>query len=150
MKNAEIRRRRAGRESPRLGTYEPGKPTPRRSKPVQRPGARAWHDHPTWGLCQGCGKRARLQAHHVLVESYVEHAAPERVFDLANRILLGVLCCHPDHHHPGCRDTRLEYEQVPKAAVAFAIEVIGAGPAIEFFRRRYRNAPNPTGGEACP
>jgi hypothetical protein len=80
----------------------------------------------------------RLHAHHILLEQIVLREAPERQYDLANRMLLGERCCHAGHHGPGVKDTRLDFACVPSAAVLFAVEVIGEGPAEAYFQRRYR------------
>ena len=112
-----------------------GKPTPRRSEPPSA-SRKAWDSHPKWGRCSGCGQRGRLFAHHVLLAQYVERVAPDRLYDPANRMLLGP-CCHSGHHSYGVEDRRIPMERVPAAARAFAIEVIGDGPAERYFSRRY-------------
>ena len=63
-------------------------------------------------------------------------------WDIRNRWLIGYHCCHWDHHHRGTRDARLPYNKVPKAALAFAHEVLGSQAAMYFYRR-YKGAPRP-------
>ena len=169
MKNSEIRARRAGVESPRTEEYQPGKPTPRRNvaivpaAPTPRPartlrGARpgkptprrepsgtgpdmtAWFDHPQSGRCEACGQPGRLIAHHVVL---AQKLTPEQRGDTRNRMLLGRYCdCHEMHHSHGT-DRRIAYFKVSDAAVQFAVEVLGAGPAAFYFYRRYQGAPQP-------
>lgn len=88
-----------------------------------------------------CGKRTRRQAHHVVREQDVKRSAPDRVYDTNNRMLVGAVCCHYAHSSYGVRDTRIPYTKVPESAKVFAIEVLGKGPATNYWRRYYRDAP---------
>jgi hypothetical protein len=56
-------------------------------------------------------------------------------------MLLGAFCCHLGHTQYGVNDTRISYGKVPEAAKRFAIEVLGEGPATNYWRRYYRDAP---------
>lgn len=109
---------------------------------------RAWYDFRRHGPCDVCGRYGRLTAHHVVQEQVVRRVAPDRVWDVANRLLLGWSCCHVKHHHPGVKDTRIAFEELPERAVEFGREILGDGPAAIYFARNYR-APEPpttTGG----
>ncbi len=115
-----------------------GKPNPRRDDGVERPGRRAWLDFPKIGPCEGCSRRGRRQAHHALLEQKIKQHAPERTYDLANRVLLGISCgCHAGHHHPGTRDTRLPRSKLRPETLAFIREILGTA-ADEYLSRYYR------------
>lgn len=64
-------------------------------------------------------------------------------YDLRWAIELGRYCdCHELHHSYGVNDRRLEFRVVPGVAVRLAIELLGPGAAADYFRRRYRDAPD--------
>lgn len=99
------------------------------------PGYRQWHA-PVYGPCAVCGLRGRLVRHHVITEQLVrrEGGAP---WELANCILLGYgdRCgCHRLHHRALAK---LPLSLVPAAAIAFAVELLGAGPAEAYLHRYY-------------
>lgn len=116
-----------------------GKPTPRRPKAVAPARGRwAWYAFRKVGDCEGCGKRGPREAHHIVIRQRFERTRPDLLWDLRNRLLLGVFCCHPDHHHPGVRDTRIARSKLKPIAFEFGREALGAGPSEIYFERRYR------------
>jgi hypothetical protein len=103
---------------------------------------REWYDFERMGPCDVCGKRVRRQAHHAVREQDVKREAPKRIYDVANRMLVGHSCgCHPGHSQYGVNDTRIAYAKIPVEAKAFAVEILGEGKALNHFRRYYRDAP---------
>ncbi len=97
-----------------------------------------WYDYPRIGKCENCGRRGRRTAHHVVRQ---QDLSLELRDDVNNRMLLGWYCCHYRHSNYGVEDTRISYTKVPEAAKTFAHEALGEGPAMNFFRRYYRDAP---------
>ena len=97
-----------------------------------------WYNYKRVGPCESCGKRGYRQAHHVVRQ---QNLPKDLLNDTRNRMLIGPMCCHYGHSNYGVNDRRILYSKVPPAAVAFAKEVLGTGPALEYFRRYYREAP---------
>lgn len=152
---------RAARDAPRpvraLGGAKAGNGVPGRSGGLARrtlaqskrrppePGEAEFKGvHP--GVCAGCGHEGLMVRHHAVQEQVIRKAGGWP-WDLRWGIDLGApyamggsleCTCHDGHHHPGVNDTRLPVSLVPPAALALAREVLGAGPAQEYFRRRYR------------
>jgi len=93
----------------------------------------------------GCGQRAANKHHIVYVQRLRELARRERdkrlrreieaqlVADKRNLMWLA-FDCHGSHHS-GAR--RLPLGRLPDSVFEFALEVLGAGPAHEYLRRRY-------------
>lgn len=83
-----------------------------------------------------CGARSE-QAHHVVyrqeIERLVGKSAGHVIYDLRNRL---VVCadCHERHHN---RSRPLTLAVLPDSAFEFAVELLGAGKAFEYLRRRY-------------
>jgi hypothetical protein len=46
--------------------------------------------------------------------------------------------CHDGHHLPGVNDTRIPLPMIPETAIAFAVDLIGEGPASDYFLRHYQ------------
>ena len=139
---------------PSAGTSAPGrgKANPRRPAGLEPPeGAReAWYRFEVFGTCQVCRRtNRRRQPHHVLIEQTIRRIAPDRVFDVANRLLICEVC-HANHHSGG--SGRIAVARVTARAVAFAVELLGVTGAADFFHRRYKGAPSPQSIEedACP
>jgi hypothetical protein len=93
----------------------------------------------------GCGKRRGLHRHHVVYQQKIrEVVAGERaagtvlreatlVADRRNIVMLG-FNCHAAHHG---RQRVLPLRALPGSAYEFAAELLGAGEAYEYLRRRY-------------
>lgn len=112
----------------------------RRSRKLRavEPGEAAWKAR-QWGVCPLCGAEGVLLRHHVLTEQRVRLAGGDP-WDLRNAMLVGapgVCDCHGAHHRGG--GGRIAFSKVPVAAVEFAAETIGAGPATIYFTRRYHD-----------
>lgn len=88
----------------------------------------------------GCGRRGQ-QRHHVVYRQELRHASrrpggrsyTSLVDDERNKVWVTV-SCH-DGHHDRSRPFRLM--DLPDSVFEFAREVLGAGPAYEYLRRRY-------------
>lgn len=93
----------------------------------------------------GCGQRAASKHHIVYVQRLRQIARRERdkllrrdieaqlVTDKRNLMWLA-FDCHQAHHGP---NWRLPLAKLPDSAFEFAAEVLGAGEAYEYLRRRY-------------
>ena len=94
----------------------------------------SWRHFTPWGRCAACGHRRRRRAHHVVLEQIVIREGGNR-WARRNRMLI---CdsCHQAHHGGGAG--RIEFDRVPQQAVDFAVGVLGAGAATNYFERRYR------------
>lgn len=91
-------------------------------------GSRAW---PFGTRCVGCSLRA-VQRHHAVYEQEVRREGGS-VKDDRNLV---PVCkrCHERHHQ---RVVPLESYRLPDAVFEFARELLGAGAAYEYLRRRY-------------
>lgn len=102
-------------------------------KLVDDPAREAWKS-PVAGVCGcGCGTwAARLERHHVLQEQYVKRADGP-LHDLRNSILLAPDCHrrHTDHFQ------KLPFSCLSPESVWFAIDLLGIGPATNYFVRMY-------------
>jgi hypothetical protein len=109
------------------------------------PGRDVWKAK-RYGRCAACLRYGRLIRHHVLLEQAVRHHTGADPWDLRNALDLGADCrCHANHHQAfdgAGNDLRLPFRLVPPAAIAFAVETIGEGPALNYFQRRYRGTPD--------
>lgn len=88
------------------------------------------------GLCARCGSSGTGQGihqHHVVYRQEVMRRGGD-IWDVRNGVTL-CLPCHTSHHHQSER--RLLLTQLPDAAFGYAAELLGAGPAYEYLRRRY-------------
>ncbi len=121
-------------------TWSRGKPNPRRPEIRKKASGKSkWYAYQRVGLCEGCRKRGKRQAHHALQQQYLEREAPERMWDLDNRVLIGVYCsCHAGHHLPGTNDTRLPRSKLRPETIAFISEILGEA-AEGYLSRHYRN-----------
>src|SRR5262245_38584626 len=96
----------------------------------------------------GCGRQRGLQWHHViyqqelrrLVREQQEYAGPPDIVremalvgDHRNMVAVGPKC-HAAHH---ARARPYLLKKLPDSVFEFAEEVMGAGPAYEYLRRRY-------------
>lgn len=83
--------------------------------------------------CQapGCIKRA-VDLHHVVYQQHLREGDP------GDRRNMMALCrdCHFGHH--GMR--KLPLTSLPSSAFEFAVELLGAGAAYEYLKRRYTGA----------
>jgi hypothetical protein len=95
--------------------------------------------------------------HHVVTEqkirevATVEQIAAGIVWDQRNAFRIGApyvmggRCrCHDGHHGPGVNDTRLWLSRIPKKALIYARELLGAPAAAVYLSRHYRGADNLT------
>ena len=102
------------------------------------PGYREWHA-PLRGECAVCGTEGKLTRHHVVRESDVREAGGDP-WDLDNAIPLGhhFLCrCHRHHHD---RFELIPPEKIPRAAIAFAVFLLGWNRAADYLILRYTNS----------
>lgn len=139
-----------------LKTTKAGKP-PAASTPELRAAEAHWKLRRT-GRCSACGVQGPLIWHHIVYEQLVIKARrPEMRWDPRNALPLGApvpwggRCrCHDNHHAGG--DGKLPFSLIKREALDFAYEVLGVGPAVNFFARRYAmaltNKPG-TKGEGC-
>lgn len=97
------------------------------------PGRDQWKQ-PASGVCWcGCEMFCeRLHRHHVLTEAKVRQAGGDP-WSPRNQFLIAPEC--HEHHHNASRKIRIEV--LPRTAIAFAFEVLGDGPAEDYFDRRY-------------
>lgn len=81
--------------------------------------------------CCGCGRRA-VNLHHAI---YAQHVVREGgdVDDPRNLVPVA-WACHGAHHG---RSRQLALRMLPDSVFAFARDVLGAGVAYEYLRRRY-------------
>lgn len=97
-------------------------------------GYRAWHT-PVWGPCAVCEKRGLLLRHHVILEQHVRIEGGDP-WALANSLALGYFACSCHRrHHSAC--ARLPISCVPAAAIAFAVQLLGAERAEDYLKRYY-------------
>lgn len=90
----------------------------------------------------GCGRRA-AQLHHVIYQQELRRIA--RAAGTSARALIAdprnlvpvAFDCHGQHHAAA---RRLELWRLPDSVFEFAREVLGAGRAYEWLRRRYAGA----------
>lgn len=81
------------------------------------------------GCVCGC-KRRVAHRHHVF---YRQHIPASLVQDDRNLVAVAFYC-HEGHHS---RVSPFLLGVLPDSAFAFGVEVLGAGPAYEYLRRRY-------------
>ncbi len=93
----------------------------------------------------GCGRRGR-QRHHVVycqelrrVARQVAGGPPNVALEMelerdARNLVWVAVDCHAGHH---ARSAQLPLRVLPDSVFEFAAEVLGAGPAYEYLRRRY-------------
>lgn len=86
--------------------------------------------------CRRCGRRRRLQLHHVV---YAQHVRRERgdTYDPRDSLTL-CLECHVSYHKGG--PLRLPLNLLRDENFEFARELFGPGAAYEYLRRRYGGA----------
>lgn len=102
---------------------------------LAEPGRAAWKAAHS-GRCEGCGRRGPLVRHHVVEEQDVRRYGGDP-WDLRNAMELGRYCrCHADHHAPNGRG-KLPLARVPRAAVEFAVLLVGEDRAVNYLRRHY-------------
>lgn len=109
----------------------------RRTRPAKDDSAarKAWVE-PQKGYCQcGCDPPSFsmwLQRHHIVeLQRCKREGAP--LYDLENSILL-----HPHHHERHTSASRrIPLEAIPEAAVRFAMNWLGEGPAANYFEIYY-------------
>jgi hypothetical protein len=85
----------------------------------------------------GCGRWTRIR-HHCLYRQelrwHARHDFHKLVQDPRNLVYVHP-ACHAAHHN---RQKPLRLAVLPDSVFAFAVEVMGAGPAYEYIRRRYQ------------
>jgi hypothetical protein len=101
---------------------------------IDEPGWREWKT-PTAGRCGVCGKWGLLLRHHVILEQHVRVHGGDP-WDLRNALGLGYYACscHRDHHHAV---RRIPASKLTPASIEFAIELLGAAAADQYFDRYY-------------
>lgn len=83
--------------------------------------------------CVCCDRRGSgLQQHHVVYEQHVVAAGGD-IWDPRNGLTVCV-DCHDAHH---ARTAVIGVWLLQDAALEFAADTLGSGPAYEYFRRRY-------------
>jgi hypothetical protein len=82
-----------------------------------------------YGYCLACGVEGLVRRHHVFHEQHVrrEHG---NAWDTRNGMWVGV-------EGITCGSRKIPLAQVPDAAVAFVVDLIGEHRAAAYFRRRY-------------
>lgn len=138
---------------PRKKPLKPSTQATRRVVRALEPGEAEWK-RKRWGRCSICQTYGRVIFHHILTEQEIRRATSEEqqaagvVWDMRNALMVGAPVafygncqCHASHHLPGTRDTRISYTKVSFAAREFTLEILGNGPAVEYFRRHYREVP---------
>lgn len=76
-----------------------------------------------------------LHRHHVLLEQRVRREGGDP-WDIANSMLLHP-DCHDEHHSGAPHARRIKLANVPLAAVAFAVDLLGEDGAVRYFAARY-------------
>lgn len=133
-----------------------GKPAPsltKRARKVVRalePGEAEWK-RKRWGVCSLCQVYGRVVFHHIVDEGAIRAATtkeqqaagiawdPRNALRVGAPLAFGGNCqCHASHHLPGVRDSRIPFAKVSAVAREFAREILGEGPATEFFKRHYK------------
>lgn len=165
MKRSGLQRKQPLKRKPFSGSSLAGRAIPRKkpsalstqaARGVVRtlePGEAEWK-RKRWGHCDLCRTYGRVVFHHLVDEHRIRSVTSKEqqeagiAWDARNALRVGAPLafggncqCHASHHLPGTRDTRIRYEKVSPAAREFAVEVLGEGPAFEYFRRHYRGAP---------
>jgi hypothetical protein len=126
-----------------------------RARRPPEPGEVDWKRPRPTGICAVCKRQGPVILHHLVDKNLLkriltpEQRAAGLLWDQRNALMIGApmpwggKCrCHDRHTNPGSRaDDRLDFKHVTAAAQQFAIEVLGEGPAINYWRRNYRNAP---------
>lgn len=106
----------------------------RQAVKLNEPGRAEWK-RAHWGPCAACGGVGPLVRHHVVYEQHVRAIDPSRAWDLDNALSLGQFCrCHARQH---AGSHRLAASILPAAAVEFAVEMLGDGPAALYVARYY-------------
>lgn len=83
--------------------------------------------------CAKCGLAERLQIHHVVYEQEIRRRGGDRHDP---RVALTLcLACHTRHHRR--TEGSIELTLLPASAYEYAEELMGAGAAYEYLRRRY-------------
>lgn len=141
----------AARSAPSRGKSAPS-PLKRARRVVRalEPGEAEWK-RKRWGTCSLCDTYGRVVFHHIVDEGEIRAATTEAqqaagvAWDMRNALRVGAPLafggncqCHASHHLPGVCDSRIPFEKVHAAARKFAREILGEGPATEYFRRHYR------------
>lgn len=127
--------------SPRARKQLERKTPLKRSGPLKRrhlrvvddPAREIWKT-PVGGICScGCYEWVpRLERHHVLLAQIVRREHGDE-WSIANSMLVAE-DCHLAHH---LAVRKIPLDQVPIAAVEFAVDLLGEARAIDYFRRRY-------------
>ena len=107
-----------------------------------------------YGRCQVCSAYGPVVLHHLLKEQEVRRATSKEqqevgiVWDLRNALLVGApyfrggKCrCHDRHTTPVKTEDKIPYGLVSQDALEYAIEILGPGPAENYWKRYYRDAP---------
>jgi hypothetical protein len=113
------------------------RPKPYERQVLDEPGRREWKQQHR-GCCSACGYGPDdLERHHIVTEQRLrqEGYSGTVIWDLRNALEVGRWCrCHARHTTGAHRFAR---SIIPPAAVEFAVEVLGDGPAELFFQRYY-------------
>lgn len=121
---------------------------------LPEPGEAEWK-RPRWGRCKVCNAHGRVVLHHLVSERKVrdatslEQQAAGIAWDRRNAIPIGApdvwrsggetdCRCHRWHHD---HFARIPFALVSAEAREFAVEILGEGPAVEYWRRHYEGAP---------
>lgn len=109
------------------------RPKRRVETPVEREARLAWKT-PHQGFCScGCERFSmHLERHHVCYEQHVRREGGD-VWNIANSMLLHPTC-HASHHS-AMRRIKIEY--VSRAALEFALELLGEARSADYFARFY-------------
>ncbi|GAC1529979.1 MAG: hypothetical protein NVS3B1_22050 [Marmoricola sp.] len=110
---------------------------PLSSKPISNPSS--FHAEARYqGVCAVTGKGGEFEAHHVIYQQHLRRlGVPE--YDTRNALRVGP-GVHDQHHN---RKRPIRTKEVLSVNIGYAVDVMGALSAVEYFRRYYDDTFDP-------